>query len=670
MAVDAVKIQGTDAVAVGDLKKLLATRSTTKFLGMAQGIFFEYRLYNHYVLQTDIQRVERIYRAHGYYHARVLSARVFFIKPNHVKVVIQVDEGEPTRIERVELLGLEQLSPEDFKAVSEQLRSVLRPNRVFVESEFQRAKDELLFALRDRGYARARVKGDARVDVPKHLTTIVMSAEPNEKCVYGEVIFQGLKERIPEKMVRRTLMLKQGDEYSQGDLLDAQKAALALGVFSSVQITPQLDENPESNVIPLLIKFEETPLQTLELGAGAQLDVVRAAVRGRIGWRSENFLGGLRSFSANVSPGIVFYPTRLQALRMPTALLPMVEASAQLRQPSFIEARTVGVVRGGFDLYPLLLSSQIDTEAPVLGYREVQGTGALERAFGSHVFLLTQYSLTSASPFAYRGELDPDLNPLLISSVEGFARFDTRNDLLFPTRGVATSVSVEYAGVGGDVRDLRVTPEVRTYIPMGSKLTLALRASTGLLFPFNWGSTVADGPDDLPVTSDRAAWVRDTQISLFRSYFAGGPNSNRGYAQRGIGPHGIIPFFVPDVQAPDLALACEENPNATRCLLPLGGRTLWELSAELRFPIWGDLHGATFCDAADVAPKLMQFRFNRPHLSCGLGARYATPVGPIRFDLGVRIPGLQTLGSDAGEAIPPELLGLPIAIALSIGEAF
>ena len=33
--------------------------------------------------------------------------------------------------------------------------------------------------------------------------------------------------------------------------------------------------------------------------------------------------------------------------------------------------------------------------------------------------------------------------------------------------------------------------------------------------------------------------------------------------------------------------------------------------------------------------------FDRPHLSCGAGARYDTPVGPIRLDIGYRIPGAQ-----------------------------
>ena len=66
-------------------------------------------------------------------------------------------------------------------------------------------------------------------------------------------------------------------------------------------------------------------------------------------------------------------------------------------------------------------------------------------------------------------------------------------------------------------------------------------------------------------------------------------------------------------------------------------------------------------------------RVARPHLSTGAGLRYETPVGPIRLDVGYRIPKAQELGKDEliqGEGDPGTLLGLPIAIHFALGEAF
>jgi len=88
---------------------------------------------------------------------------------------------------------------------------------------------------------------------------------------------------------------------------------------------------------------------------------------------------------------------------------------------------------------------------------------------------------------------------------------------------------------------------------------------------------------------------------------------------------------------------------------------------------------AIFCDMSDVSQKTAQLRFSHLHMSCGVGARYDTPVGPIRLDAGYRIQPLQVLGFKNDEdvyaampveGLPPRLLGIPLSIAFGIGEAY
>jgi outer membrane protein assembly factor BamA len=671
-AVDSIKMEGNEALSERELEKRLATRETPRLLGIVQGVFFDYRLYNHYVLQMDIQRIERLYRSRGYYHARVRSVQVVFRKKNHVRIRIEIEEGPPTIVSQLRIRGLGHLPYDERRLIRKAIGRRIGVRRVFDQDEFKDAASAAIYELRSLGFAYAEIERAAKVDLPNKKASVSFQVTTFDKVTYGPILIEGLPKGIPEKMVRRALMLTEGKQYSQRKIEDAQQAALALGVFSSVQIEPQLSERGPTKSVPIVVRVEPTSLHTVELGAGVQLDVIRAATYGLAGYRVQNFLGGLRDLRLRVKPGVVFFPTRLQSLVPPTDILPMVKARATLKQPQIFEARTDGVLRGDFNMYPLLLSPHIDERAPVLGYREVEGGAALERLIGRHLFLSPVYTLQWATPFAYKGQLDPDLHPLVISAVELNARWDTRDDPVFPSRGFAVSTGVQYAGLGADVYDVRMTPEVRAYIPLGGKFTLATRASTGLLFPQNWGDSLKATDGTPPAAVSRAEWVRDAQISLFRSFFAGGPSSNRGYAARGIGPHGIIPFFVPELQSPEAAAECEADPTAdpAQCLLPLGGRTLWEANIELRFPIAGDLHGVVFCDAADAAPRILEFRFKRPHLSCGLGARYSTPVGPIRFDVGYRIPGVQVFGDSTGEGVPPDFLGIPIALALSIGEAF
>ena len=95
---------------------------------------------------------------------------------------------------------------------------------------------------------------------------------------------------------------------------------------------------------------------------------------------------------------------------------------------------------------------------------------------------------------------------------------------------------------------------------------------------------------------------------------------------------------------------------------------------EIRFPIVGPLRGTVFLDSSNVTTETADIDFGSPHISVGPGLRYATPVGPVRFDVGWRVPGLQEIGERGdikgtqGEAATA--FGLPIAIDIAIGEAF
>ncbi|HVY46901.1 MAG TPA: BamA/TamA family outer membrane protein, partial [Minicystis sp.] len=380
-------------------------------------------------------------------------------------------------------------------------------------------------------------------------------------------------------------------------------------------------------------------------------------------------------FQVDFKPGAVLYPTRLPTLTAPTALLPEEMLRVELRQPDFIEGRTNGFIRAEGNAYPVLLTPQVDPNAPVLGWGELKGGVGLDRIF--HKLMLTpSYDVQYDMPFAYVGKLDPDLGPVLVSYVELLAQLDDRNDKIDPHKGFYLQSDVQFAGVGGTAQDVRVQPEARGYIPLGKKVTLALRGTVGFLFAGNYGATLTQSAGKAPPDAERGDWVRDIELFYLRGFFSGGPSSNRGYPLRGVGPHGIVPFFNPGVAAQQVAADCgtvTDPSTEARCAVPLGGQTLWEASLELRVPVSGPLGGALFCDASDVELAQVTFRFDRPHLACGLGARYATPIGPVRLDVGYRIPGLQLIGQPfdiATQGDPGTVFGAPIAFSFGIGEAF
>lgn len=676
ITLDRIDFVGNESVGDRELSKKIASAESPRFLGLFRGLVYDYEIFDRYVLERDLKRIERYYQARGYYKARARAGRVIHTSQRHVRVEIVVDEGPPTRIDRVDLHGLVGLPPEIVFEAALAVRVELKVGEPFDEERFERAEERLRQALTDRGYAYAKVRRAAEVDLPSDLAAVGFWVTPGRVARYGPITIEGLGS-IPRGPVERALDLRSGDPYSSSELAEAERAILDLGIFSSVRIQADQgegDEQPE--LVPIRVSVEPIRPRSVYFGGGLQIDSVKTEAHLRAGWEHHNFFGGLRRFLIEAVPGLVFHPTRVPDFEAPERVLPQLRLRSEFRQPGVLEPRTNLLLRGQLDIYPVLFSEDpgAGDDAPILGYREIRASVGLDRSIWRAYVALSQ-NFQQNTPFSYRGPLDPDLGAVVISYPEVAAALDLRDQKLHPHEGIYLFSSLQVAGVGGEARDIKVQPEIRGFVPLGlERLTLAARAEIGLLFPFNYGDTLVENSERgvPPPGVSRAEWVRDVQLTFLRGFFSGGPSSNRGYAFREIGPHGVVPFYNPGQTTAEINTNCApDSPefSTARCDLPLGGLTLWEASLEVRYPISGPLLGAVFVDASDVSPSVLNIRLTRPHLSTGFGLRYDTPVGPIRLDVGYRIPGLQGSGG-ADDSTPVETLGLPIALSFGIGEAF
>ena len=691
-AVNSVTVHGASKIDASDVEDKLATMPSPKFLGLFRGVVYDYELFSRPTLQRDLARVERFYRARGYYEAHATAGLVTRLDPKHVRVDIEVEEGPPVLNQPNKIEGIETLPKDIADAAVQAAKNQLPPGEPFDEDKFEKAENDIRRALTDRGYAYAKVKRDALIDIVHHTATPVFTVTPDQPATFGKVTIEGRRAdsssveiEIPEAPMRRAIDIKEGDPYSTAAIEDATRALLDLEVFSAVEMKPELgDPPPASHVVPVTVRVEPNRLRQIRLGGGVEFDELKTDIHGLAGWEDHNFLGGLRTFSVEFKPGFVLYPLRIDNFVTPTRILPEERLRLQLKQPGFIEARTNFYLRPEFNVYPLLVKSSDESAVSIIGYREIKAGTWLDRSYGKF-YSSVGYNLQVENPFTYKGPLDQDLPTLVISYPEINARFDFRDDRVHPHKGVYLGTNVQVAGgpFGGSASDLKVQPEVRTYLPFASKVTFATRASVGLLYPRNYGDIVENHLTEGVTTENRAERIRDIQIVFFRGFYSGGPSSNRGYPTRGIAPHGVVPFLNPATASQQVATRCDDptamNFNADLCAIPIGGFTLWEFSNELRFQISGPLSAAIFVDMSDVAPKPSDIRLTHMHLSSGVGARYDTPVGPIRLDLGYRIQPLQVLGfrseedvgrQDPVEGVPPKLFGIPMAIAFGIGEAY
>lgn len=708
--IEDVEVLGNYTIPAADIKAHIATAESAHALGGAlQGIpviglsdllSVEYEYFDRLVLERDLQRVERYYRARGFYEARVTAGRVMRRKSDgRVRVEIVVDEGLPVAIGQVNLLWKDWHLPEAAdvgKPVAEAKNELASGGR-FEEEQYEKTKKKLARIMTDRGFAYASVTGSVRVDLVTHRADVTYTLELGPKSKFGAIEILGLGE-LPEELVRRSLGFKEGDPFSTETLSSAERALGDFGVFGAIDIRPELSPSDQAAnpTIPVTIRVQPTALRAVKLGVGAEAGA-RVEAHVSASWESRNFFGGMRRLAIEARPGVVFYPNGLYNLfaAPPDQILPELRFRFELRQPGVFDPHTQVILRGAVNFYrpQNIITSPApgsdDAKAPVLGYREYSGTLGIERRLVDFQHYLGQFiHIQLDDPFLYplwSGEHPSGFSRFLLMYLETVGNLDFRRDdrgeieRVSPRKGVYFGLNAQVAGMflPGDADDVRLRPDLRAYMPIARRVTLAFHLSGGLLLPLtnDYAETLdiletkAKAAQEVDVDNDgivdgTTMPVADVQRTLqklqFRGFYSGGPTSNRGYIFNGVGLHSNVPL----------------RQTGAGPWTATGGLTLWETALELRISVTDKLGGVLFLDGSDVTSGIGDIRLDRPHLSAGLGVRYATPVGPVRLDLGYRLPCAQAIGECDEANIGLDVAhfgytgGLPLVTTIAIGEAF
>jgi outer membrane translocation and assembly module TamA len=708
--VDEIEVVGNKQVDDDEILSKIATSETGSLLegvpiaGVVDALTIQYERFDRFVLERDLARVERFYRARGFYDAVVRAGRVRRIDKHAAKedvqnarllVEIVVEEGEPVRVAQTTLAWKDwdasRVGEADAGAAAEDAKTALEIGKPFREDLYEATRRKIQDALTDLGFAYARVEANAAVDVVAHQASATYTIFLGPRCDFGAIELIGLGP-VPEWQVRPALGLRSGDRYSTMKLRDAEAILADLGVFGSITIEPVLSTGEtRATVVPIRIRVQPAALGSVRLGGGIELGD-QVAVRGLASWQHKNATRALDRFAIEARPRLVLFPWRISTFFASEPFpVPEVAVRVQYTLPFPFDPKTNLFVQSQASIglvtntdYPPELTDETEVRGEyLLEHRQ----GAERRFFGSRLRLSLSHNLTYSSPFSYQIDkpLSDEVDSLLLSMLQLTTTLDLRRgeggrwDASRPVSGVLASLTADLTGVflGGDVDDVKLRPEFRFFAPLAKRVVLAGKLGMAFLFTQNYGF-VLDEPiseaDVVGTGSDAAALRRrvnrDIQILERRGLFAGGPNSNRGYNFNQIAPHRSVNYLGEPLGI---------SPDA------IGGRTLWEGSVEVRFPVVDPLGGVVFVDAADVTRGIGEIRFDRPHLSSGVGIRYDTPIGPLRVDLGFKIPYVQVAGEEdpvdcpsgglAAEAAPcdfiqDEVPRDPFALSIAIGNAF
>jgi outer membrane translocation and assembly module TamA len=614
----------------------------------------DWPVYDRNVFERDLQRIERWYRARGYYDARVVASshtpesasegdrvgedatceREGDDEGCRVALSVTVEEGEPVRVRSLRLTGDEELGPVVRRELAEAWS--LSVDERFDEALYDRTKLGMLRALRERGFGCASVEGRVLLDSEARRADVAVTVTPGPRCTLGEVTVTG-HEDLDRDVILSVADLETGQRYTGGLLDEAQHYVYSLGAFASVEVLGRpLRDDAGACTGVVDIEIRVTPGRRLRYGLGGgvlagtwqsgleQQDVRQWDIHALAFVEHRNFLGGLRRIRLEGRPKLIFQP---ESGPFPPPRFG-IDTRLTFRQPSFLERRTNLVVDARYDWGP----DPIDRY-----FRHVlDASVALQRTFFDGRF---GASLGPRGNIFVVADDDVPFTSFEVLFLDFTAQLDLRDDNRRPTKGVFASVELHAARfLSWDY--VRVVPDLRGYAPLG-RVVLAAR--------FRLGSMHIQRSSD---ALDPVSAALGPNPYRLRS---GGASSHRGFLPGYLGD--------PPEASGDPSLPFTYNS---------GGLRRWEGSVELRVPVSQSFGLVAFADMGDVN-RDPSFRFDHIRLAVGGGLRYDTIIGPIRFDIGVRVPGAQIVG----EADPPvgtsvQLFGIPLngAFHLTIGEAF
>lgn len=624
--------------------------------------FGEKRFFDETEFRRDVIRLALLYRQSGYVNARVDT--VVARSQENVVIRVLINEGDPVNVVSLTITGTDGVVAHD-----DLLNHIpLRADDAFDRFAMRASADSIKRYLQNRGYPFAQVFTNFDMAVLEHTATIRFDVRTGPRAVFGEVLVEGANV-ISEHDVRRGLSFKPGDQFSREDLLASQRSLYRLNVYRFVDISLR-DPAVVDSTVPIRVRVSEGRFRRVRIGVGyGTVDCFRAG--GSLGFN--NFFGGARSFEitarlSKIGTGSPF-EGGLQNNICPGLSGERSEERLELNYNVSASVR-----------FPFLFTRGTAARLTISGERRSEIRAFLRRAVGAELAITHRatpnlpitlsyeisYGKTEADQaifcefFQLCTETDtrPFTEELVRSTVGLSFVYDRSNSPLNPNRGAALSAEVRHASslTGSDplVRFSKGVLEFVSYHSISRHGVFAWRLRAGTI--------VSPG---VSLAGQELSFIPPEE-----RFYAGGPNSVRGFAQNELGQ----------------IVRVVDSAGVDTTTSPTGGNTMILANAELRFPLPGIAHGlmgGVFVDVGQVWVRGSElFRSREMKVTPGIGLRLSTPIGPVRLDAAYNPhdpdpgPLYREVGTDLVldpedfQPLPPGGFLNRVALNFAVGHAF
>ncbi|MFN2427936.1 MAG: autotransporter assembly complex family protein [Candidatus Binatia bacterium] len=527
--------------------------------------------------QSDRDIFLRVLRSRAYYEGTVTWEIDSSKRPAIVQM--KVTRGNRYMLTRMDITGLPEKATDLATETGLATLGVVPGAPALAETVIG-AENRLLVTLASRGYPYAVLAPrEARIDPRTRTMEVVLRVDAGPHTRFGDVFVDG-DTQVEEDFIRKRVTFERGEAFSPEKVEESRKALFASGVFSAVSldIGKREDVGPDG-LAPIRVVVAEGDMRSV--GAGVKYSTVDG-IGGRVFWEHRNVTGIADRFrievdaSENLSTGGVSY-----------------------RRPDWYS-------RG----QNLLLDAKADADSPPAYDRfAVTISAGIERPIWKNLVVTAGLAIEQDEVNS-KAESDGTKSFTLVSVPLGL-RYDGSDNLFDPSRGHRTLVGLTpFVSVYGESVQMLVARLTESfYVPITSSRRQIWATR------FSLGSVIGPKRNDVPAD---------------KRLYAGGGDSVRGYEFQFVGPLRDVPEDekkCPPEDEPD----CSANNADFR---PRGGRSLLQVGTEVRWKIGENFGLVPFVEGAGVYEASYP-DFHEDFLwAAGLGLRYFTVAGPIRFDVG------------------------------------
>ncbi len=535
--------------------------------------------YSKQKLSADLEALRSFYMNQGYMDFSIDSTQVSITPDKRdIYITISITEGEKYTVSDIKMAG-EMLLPED------ELRKLItvEPGEMFNRQKITESSKAIGDRLGDEGYAFSNVNAVPEVDKEKRNVAFTFFVDPGRRVYVRRINLTG-NTRTRDEVIRREMRQLESAWYSASKIERSKQRLDRTGYFSDVNVeTPAVAGTADQ--VDLDVNVTEKSTGSVMFGAG--LSSSEGVVLG-VTINQANFLGTGNRVSAQINTGKV-----------------NTTYSFSYTDPYF----TPDGVSRGFNVYRKDVDS---TSLDVSSYKTSSyGAGMnfgvpLNERDSINFGLTVDYTMLNLSPSSstrflrYCNFDTSGCDNTLLRADLGWAH-DTRDNILYPNRGVLQRINAEFGLPGLDQEYYKLSYQHTWYKDITKNFTLMLNGEAGMGGGY--------GGKDLP---------------FFKNFYAGGVASVRGYDTSSIGPR--------------------EFDTGTSKDFAVGGTRRIVGNAELFFPVpglkdskqfklsafvdggtvWGGETSATIgCSGASDC-----LRF-----STGVGVSWYSPFGPIKVVL-------------------------------------